>query len=129
MVTGRTRSQGVALERGKLTDDYWEATSQVRLDPEDLERLAVEVGDPVEVKTEHGSAVLRAALAPRPSPGIAFIPNGPWANLLIGGETDSTGMPTMKGLKATITPAPGKSVLSLKELLEEMRRSAQKLKK
>jgi formylmethanofuran dehydrogenase subunit D len=75
----------------------------------------------VEVKTEYGEVVLRATLSPRPSEGIAFIPYGPWANCLIGGGTNSTGMPTMKGLRATITPAPGKTVLKLHDLLIKLK--------
>lgn len=121
LLTGRTRRQGVGLEAGKLSEIYYEATTQIRLDPKDLEKLKIEPGDTVEVSTEHGSVVLRAEAAPRASEGIGFIPYGPWANLVIGGDTDSTGMPTMKGLKATVTPAPEKQVLSLKELFSEMR--------
>ena len=121
LLTGRTRRQGVGLEAGKLGEIYHEATTQVRLDPGDLEKLKVESGDTVEVATEYGSVVLRAVIAPRPSEGIAFIPYGPWANCLISGDTDSTGMPTMKGLKATITPAPDKEVLTIHELLAELR--------
>jgi formylmethanofuran dehydrogenase subunit D len=111
----------VGLEAGKLSDIYYEATTQIRLDPKDLEKLKIEAGDIVEVTTEHGSVVLRAEVAPRASEGIGFIPYGPWANLVIGGDTDSTGMPTMKGLEATVTPAPEKQVLDLKELFVQMR--------
>ena len=124
LITGRTRRQGVGLEAGKLSDIYFEATTQIRLDPTDLEKLKIEPGDIVEVTTEHVSVVLRAEVAPRASEGIGFIPYGPWANCVIGGDTDSTGMPTMKGIKATITPVPNKQVLSLKELLAEMRSTA-----
>ena len=126
LLTGRTRRQGVGLEAGKLGEIYYEATTQVRLDEKDLEKLQIEPGDTVEVKTEHGTIILRAVIAPRPSEGIAFIPYGPWANCLIGGDTDSTGMPTMKGIKAKITPAPEKKVLKLHELLDELRSQATK---
>lgn len=114
----------MGLEAGKLSDIYYEATTQIRLDPTDLEKLKIEPGDIVEVTTEHGSVVLRAEVAPRASEGMGFIPYGPWANSVIGGDTDSTGMPTMKGIKARITPAPDKQVLSLKELFAEMRNTA-----
>jgi formylmethanofuran dehydrogenase subunit D len=124
LLTGRTRRQGVGLEAGKLSEIYYEATTQIRLDQTDLEKLKVEPGDIVEVTTDHGSVVLRAELAPRASEGLGFIPYGPWANCVIGGDTDSTGMPTMKGLEATVTPAPTKQVLTLQELLEEMRNPA-----
>lgn len=124
LLTGRTRRQGVGLEAGKLSEIYHEATTQIRLDQTDLEKLKVEPGDIVEVTTDHGSVVLRAELAPRASEGMGFIPYGPWANCVIGGDTDSTGMPTMKGLRATVTPAPTKQVLTLQELFEEMRSPA-----
>lgn len=124
LLTGRTRRQGVGLEAGKLSEIYYEATTQIRLDPKDLEKLKIESGDIVEVTTEHGSVVLRAEPAPRASEGMGFIPYGPWANCVIGGDTDSTGMPTMKGLKATVTPAPDKHVLKLQELFAEMRSAA-----
>lgn len=121
LLTGRTRRQGVGLEAGKLSDIYHEATTQIRLDPKDLEKLKIKPGDIVEVTTEFGSVVLRAEVAPRASEGMGFIPYGPWANCVIGGDTNSTGMPTMKGLKAKITPSPDKRVLSLKELFAELR--------
>ncbi len=124
LLTGRTRRQGVGLEAGKLSEIYFEATTQIRLDAKDIKKLKIEPGDTVEVTTEHGSIVLRAELAPRASEGIGFIPYGPWANCIIGGDTDSTGMPTMKGLKAKVTPAPNKQVLTLKELLSSMRIAA-----
>jgi formylmethanofuran dehydrogenase subunit D len=125
LLTGRTRRQGVGLEAGKLSDIYQEATTQIRLDPKDLEKIKIEPGDVVEVSTEYGTVILRAEEAPRPSEGIGFVPYGPWANCLIGGDTDSTGMPTMKGIPATVKPAPEKSVLSLKELFAKMRSEPQ----
>jgi formylmethanofuran dehydrogenase subunit D len=124
LLTGRTRRQGVGLEAGKLSEIYHEATTQIRLDPTDLEKLKIEVGAIVEVTTEHGSVVLRAEVAPRASKGMGFIPYGPWANCVISGDTDSTGMPTMKGIKAKVTPAPDKRVLTLQELFAAMRNAA-----
>lgn len=121
LLTGRTRRQGVGLELGKLSDTYQESTTRIRLDAKDLERIGVKPEEPVTVRTEYGSVVLRAVIASRSRPGIAFIPYGPWSNLLIGGGTDSTGMPSSKGLKAVITPAPDKKVLTLQELIAEQR--------
>ena len=80
LLTGRTRRQGVGLEAGKLSEIYHEATTQIRLDPKDLEKLKIEPGDIVEVSTEHGSVVLRAEASPRASEGIGFIPYGPYYN-------------------------------------------------
>jgi formylmethanofuran dehydrogenase subunit D len=124
LLTGRTRRQGVGLEVGKLSEIYQESTTRIRLDAKDLEKVGVKPEETVMVKTEHGSVVLRAVIASRSRPGIAFIPYGPWANLLIGGDTDSTGMPSSKGLKAVITPAPDKKVPTLQELIAEQRATA-----
>jgi len=124
LLTGRTRRQGVGLELGKLSDVYQESTTRIRLDAKDLEKVGVKPEETVMVKTDYGSVVLRAVIASRSRPGIAFIPYGPWSNLLIGGGTDSTGMPSSKGLKAVITPAPDKKVLTLQELIAEQRAAA-----
>jgi formylmethanofuran dehydrogenase subunit D len=121
LLTGRTRRQGVGLELGKLSETYQESTTRIRLDAKDLEKVGVKPEENVTVKTDYGSVVLRAVIASRSRPGIAFVPYGPWSNLLIGGGTDSTGMPSSKGLKAVITPAPDKKVLTLPELLAEQR--------
>jgi formylmethanofuran dehydrogenase subunit D len=124
LLTGRTRRQGVGLELGKLSDIYQESTTRIRLDAKDLEKVGVKPEEDVLVKTEHGSVVLRPVIASRSRPGIAFIPYGPWSNLLVGGNTDSTGMPSSKGLKAVITPAPDRKVLTLRELIAEQRAQA-----
>lgn len=121
LLTGRTRRQGVGLELGKLSDTYQESTTRIRLDAKDLEKVGVKPEETVTVKTDYGSVVLRAVIASRSRPGIAFIPYGPWSNLLIGGGTDSTGMPSSKGLKAIIMPAPDKKVMTLQELIAEQR--------
>ena len=121
LLTGRTRRQGVGLELGKLSDIYQESTTRIRLDAKDIEKVGVKPEETVTVKTDFGTVVLRAVIASRSRPGIAFIPYGPWSNLLIGGGTDSTGMPSSKGLKAVITPAPEKKVLTLRELISEQR--------
>jgi formylmethanofuran dehydrogenase subunit D len=48
---------------------------------------------------------------------VVFIPYGPWANVVVSPETDDIGMPSYKGISASIEPAPGKQVLGLRELL------------
>jgi formylmethanofuran dehydrogenase subunit D len=43
---------------------------------------------------------------------------GPWANQVVGTDTDTTGMPSYKGIIVTITPAPGKKVLGAIALIK-----------
>ena len=49
---------------------------------------------------------------------IAFIPYGPWANLIMDPQTHGTGMPSLKGISAEIEPALDQEVLPLLELLQ-----------
>ncbi|MEM4704191.1 MAG: molybdopterin dinucleotide binding domain-containing protein [Candidatus Bathyarchaeia archaeon] len=120
LVTGRTIGQGVGKESGKSTATYMENVAICRIDAEDLEKLRVRENTNVLVSTKQGSVVLKAVKSPRGSHlGIAFVPYGPWANVVVETETDSTGMPTFKGTPATIEPAYDKSVSSLKELLKQ----------
>ena len=71
------------------------------------------------VKSDFGEVVVRAIKSPYgPHPGIVFIPMGPWANQVVDPETNTTGMPSYKGIMVTITPAPGKKVLGAIDLIK-----------
>jgi formylmethanofuran dehydrogenase subunit D len=123
LVSGRTAHQGVGLEAGKTTEIYFENTSFVELSEPDAKILSIEEMSPVEIFTEHGSVVVSLRVSAELPPGIAFLPNSPWANRLFDAETFGTGMPDLKGVKARIKPATGKSVLSLRELVSEMKKA------
>ncbi len=117
LVTGRTVSQGDAMEKGKTEEEFMKACAVVELDARDMERLGVKEGEPVRVKTSEGELVLLARRAAGEQEGVAFVPLGPWANYLIGGGTEATGMPPFKVIEAEVTPASGGRVLRLEELL------------
>ncbi len=120
LLTGRTIDQGVGKERGKASLEYMESVSVCYLDPEDLRRLGIKEKTSVQVSTDCGTVILKALKSSTgPHQGVVFIPYGLWANAVVAPETDSTGMPTLKGIPARIEPAPNKSVLSLRELLKE----------
>ena len=120
LVTGRTIEQGVGKEHGKGSQDYLENVAVCYIDPEDLKQLKIKEKTPVQVSTPYGSVVVRAMKSRRgPHPRLIFIPYGPWANAITDPETDSIGMPSLKGVPAELEPAPDKSVMSLKELLEK----------
>jgi formylmethanofuran dehydrogenase subunit D len=120
LVTGRTIEQGVSKEHGKGSEDYAENVAVCYLDPEDLKQLKIKEKTPVQVSTPHGPVVVRAIKSRRgPHPRLVFMPYGPWANAIADPETDSIGMPSLKGVPAEVEPAPDKSVLSLKELLKK----------
>ncbi len=119
LLTGRTIEQGVGKEHGKNSKEYFESVSVCYVDPEDLKRLGIKEGTNVSVSTAHGSIVVKAARSLRtPHQGVIFIPYGPYANAIVDPETNSIGMPSLKGIPAEVEPAPNKPVLTLKELLK-----------
>ncbi|RJS84121.1 hypothetical protein CW702_02900 [Candidatus Bathyarchaeota archaeon] len=117
LLTGRTIEQGKWKELGKLSSEYMENVAICEIDPEDLKLLGIKEGKNVKVTTKFGSVVVRARKSRRRShPGSVFIPYGPWASLLVSSETNSTGMPSLKGLEATIEPTD-ESVPTVKEII------------
>jgi formylmethanofuran dehydrogenase subunit D len=121
LLTGRTIEQGVGKERGKASKEYAESVAVCFIDPQDMKKLKVKEGANVEVSTSQGSVVLKSVKSPRgPHPGIVFVPYGPWANVIVDSETDSIGMPSLKGIPAEIESTPEKSVLDLPQLLAQL---------
>jgi formylmethanofuran dehydrogenase subunit D len=120
LVTGRTIEQGVAKEQSKLSQDYLESAAVCYLDPSDLKELGIKEKTSVKISTEHGAVIVKALRSIRtPHPRVVFVPYGPWANAVVDVETSSLGMPSLKGINASVEPAADKSVLSLAELLRQ----------
>jgi formylmethanofuran dehydrogenase subunit D len=119
LLTGRTIEQGAGKERGKSSKEYVESVSVCFIDPEDMKKLGIKEGVNVQVSTAFGSVVVKAKKSLRaPHPGVIFIPYGLWANVVVDPETHGIGMPSFKGIPATLEPAPEKPVLGLEELLK-----------
>lgn len=119
LVTGRTIEQGVGKEKGKNSKEYFESVAVCHVDPEDLKRLKIKSRSNVEISTSHGSVILKAVESPRGRHiGVIYVPYGPWANVVVDPETDSIGMPSLKGIPAEVQSAADKPVLGLSELLE-----------
>lgn len=119
LLTGRTIDQGTGKEYGKLTREYFESVTICLIDPADMKRLGIQANEKIKVTTNFGSVVLKAIKSTRaPHPKIAFIPYGPWANLVMDPQTHGTGMPSLKGISAEISPAYDEEVLPLLELLK-----------
>jgi formylmethanofuran dehydrogenase subunit D len=120
LLTGRTIEQGVGKEYGKSSSQYYDACSMVYMDAGDLKKLGVKNGSNVLVTTQNGSVVLKAVKYPRgATPGLIYIPYGPWANSVVSNATTSIGMPSFKGTPAEVEAAPDQSVLSIRELLKK----------
>jgi len=119
LLTGRTIDQGTGKEYGKLTKEYFESVTICQMDPKDMESLGVKENEHIKVTTNFGSVVIKAIPSTKaPHPQIAFIPYGPWANLVMDPQTHGSGMPSLKGISAEIKPARDEEVLSLLELLK-----------
>ena len=101
LITGRTRAQGDGLHQGRNSDTYRRATHLVEMNDEDMSDLGVDEGDVVSVSTLAGQVAVPVKKGDLPR-GMLFMPMGPAANLLVGGETESTGMPSYKGQIAEV---------------------------
>ena len=120
LLTGRTIDQGTGKEVGKISEEYQESVAICQMVPEDMEFLGIKEKNNVKVTTDFGSVVMKAVKSARiPHPNVAFIPYGPWASLIVNPKTHGTGMPSLKGIRAEIEPAPEEKVLSVLDLLKE----------
>lgn len=122
--TGSTTGQGKLQKRGaKFGEEYKREVAVCYLNPEDFRRLWWEHGKSlkrVKVRSEFGEVVVYAKPCPELKRGHAFMPRGPWSNVVVAPETFETGSPFYKGMLVEIE-ATEEEVKSCKELLEELR--------
>lgn len=122
LLTGRTISQGVALEGGKTTKENVRAAAICVFDKYDFKKLDCLVGTPVKVITNFGEVIVYSTITEEgPHPGIIFIPMGPWANQIVNPDSQSCGTPTYKGIKAKVEVAKSGRVLDALELMKQLR--------
>ncbi|HMD88548.1 MAG TPA: molybdopterin dinucleotide binding domain-containing protein [Anaerolineaceae bacterium] len=98
LITGRSTHQGVGISSGKGLEEYQAATTVLQLNAADMERFGFKNEDIVRLKTSFGSATVKCNSADLPE-GLAFIAFGPTINQLVGGDTQSSGMPDSKGFE------------------------------
>jgi formylmethanofuran dehydrogenase subunit D len=123
LLTGRTVYQGVEKEKGKFTQGYKDNVAICEIDPEDMERLNIKESSRVKITTDFGEVVVRAVKSLRaPHSKTIFMPYGPWASVIMDEGTDGTGMPTLKGIPASLAKEPNEKILSVHELLEKFYR-------
>ncbi|MEM2913329.1 MAG: molybdopterin dinucleotide binding domain-containing protein [Candidatus Bathyarchaeia archaeon] len=119
LITGRTINQGRGKEHGKFSEEYLANVAICEMNPEDMRRLNIGDGTNIRVTTEVGSVIVKARKSRRiKTPGVIFMPYGPWANAVLKPESEGTGMPLLKGLKANVEPTEDE-VSNLKDLLIE----------
>ena len=117
VISGRSLSQARSRELGKFSEEYSRSVAVCELDPDDMTELGVLDGDNVRVKTEFGEVILRGSISRQaPHKRVVFIPYGAWASMLFGTATHTSGMPTLKGVKATIERAADAKIATLHEI-------------
>ncbi len=123
LITGRSLGQGTGKEKGKFSKEYFEKASICEIDPDDMSTMNINEGSNVILTSPYGSIVLKA-LKSRQAPhrGIVFVPYGPWANKLTEPHTQSSGMPSFKGVTIELQPS-GEEVETLHGILKKMRRN------
>ena len=121
LTTGRTLKQGISMEIGKLEPSYSVETGQVFIDKTDAEKLAITKEDLLEIISENGEVILPCTITKEHHPGIAFIPIGPFANRLVGSQTNGTGMPSFKNIPIQVRLVSNKSPTNLEAILNQYR--------
>jgi formylmethanofuran dehydrogenase subunit D len=120
LLTGRTIDQGTGKESGKFSDEYSKNVAICLMDPQDMREIGVKENTKVKVTTDFGSVIVRVFESKRaPHRKIIYIPYGPWASLIVNPNTQGTGMPSLKGIKADVVPELEEEVLSLLTLLNK----------
>ena len=122
LLTGRTINQGVALEGGKVTKENVRAAGICAIDRDDFKKLDCLVGTPVKITTDFGEVIVYSTISEEgPHPGILFVPMGPWANQLVNPDTQGSGTPTYKGMKAKVEVIKSGKVLDALELIGKLK--------
>ena len=102
LVTVRTAKQGAEMMASKLSSGYAREISSLRINPDDMNELAVAEGQRARIASPYGevSVTCHSTDVPR---GIFVLPLGPLANQLFSGaDTDGTGVPDWKRQPVTI---------------------------
>lgn len=108
------------MEAGKEKHAYTKACGIIEMDDADFKRLGAWRNTNVRVTSEFGSVVVTAVQTTQgPHPGLAFIPMGPWANMVINPNTYSTGMPTFKGVPVKVKVAADEPVYDSLDLVRK----------
>jgi formylmethanofuran dehydrogenase subunit D len=122
LTSGATVDQGVVIKGGgKALPVYTRNAGIVFLDSTDFKTLNIYPMSVVKVTSDMNEVLVYAQISPdSPHPGVAFMPRGPWANLLILPETYSSGAPMYKDTQIWIEPVTTKEKpLNMPELMQK----------
>ncbi|MHA1341510.1 MAG: molybdopterin dinucleotide binding domain-containing protein [Promethearchaeota archaeon] len=122
LTTGGSINQGVCTKSAsKPFSVYTQHVGSIYLDPEDFKELEIFPMSPVKVKSEFNEVIVFAQISPdAPHKGIAFMPRGPWCNLLVDPYTYSSGCSMFKDTPITVEPAKSnEKPLDMPELMKK----------
>ncbi len=120
MITQRSVDEGVGIVKGKMTPDYFEACSIIEMHDDDVRALGLVPNQLVRVTSECGSVVVKSIRGRQALyPGLAFFPQGVYANQIVPARTQATVEPQYSGFPVTVEPvAPGERRKSTLELVQ-----------
>ena len=119
MITQRSIKEGIAMEIGKTSPQYFEACSIIEMNPKDMKKLGILANTNVRVTSEFGTVIVKA-VEPRQTcyPGLCHIRQGVWANQIVPPITQSTGEPQYSGFIVTVEPAEHEVIKSALECVQ-----------
>lgn len=122
IVTYRDIFQEEAKEIGRYSDEYRDLSALILLDRGDMKLIKTEDGQTVLVETDGGMVVVTAKLSGEDEehPGLAFMPNSPWSNQLVSGDTGTSKIPEFKRIRAEVS-STDKEVDTISDLVERIR--------
>ncbi|MDG6244127.1 MAG: molybdopterin dinucleotide binding domain-containing protein [Methanolobus sp.] len=118
VVTYRDVFQNTAQESSRFGEDYETLSAVIRLDLKDISKLSIKEGETVILRNGSGKVVVQAQKSgyEQAHPGIAYMVNSPWSNVLVPEDTGGTGVPKFKDFEVTVQSARGASVTGIKEI-------------
>ncbi|MFQ6061820.1 MAG: molybdopterin dinucleotide binding domain-containing protein [Methanosarcinales archaeon] len=119
IVTHRDIFQHFANAIGKFNKEYQDLSAIIALDTKTMKKLGVKEDDRVKIHNKYGKVVVKVKklLKEDSGEGMGFMPNSAWSNILVSPETDGTGIPDFKKIKAKISKTK-EEVTNLEDLLK-----------
>ncbi len=112
IVTHRNIFQNSALEASRFSKEYADQSALIVLTASDMKKLEIENDSHVLLKNKWGKVVVRVIESEEEEEhnGVGFMINSPWSNTLVSPETNGTGVPDFKKIKATISSTEEKDI-------------------
>ncbi|WP_421909996.1 molybdopterin dinucleotide binding domain-containing protein [Methanolacinia petrolearia] len=119
MITQRAVEEGIAMEIGKTSPQYFEACSLIEMNEYDIDELGITPNTNVKVTSESGEVIVKAVIARQTCyRGLCHIRQGVWANQVVPPRTQSTGEPQYSGFPVIVEPAPNEKIKTALECVQ-----------